>query len=305
MHVYVLRFEFARERTMEDYKKYATIKLRKANLARASILVKSAYIKEAGEEKTARFTSRVELASNYDLKKTFAFAASCYAGDRLPRQMDALFDIDIHNRRAEYGVIQHERERRKFINNRIAEHGPHGFGTRGYTPQDIIVVAKSEEKTFLKSVGKTKQDQEKRLVGKISEFVPVPDEDFGKGILLKKEESKRSKGMRKLFENELDEIMETTVHRIMHDFKKPDGGHVSRLREHNKARKSTKLLEFKYPKDINEDPMAFLNQNIEETIAHADKKTREARVSRDAQAPQKRSSFIAYKPKIEEYDDGR
>ena len=43
-----------------------------------SQLVKSAYIKESGEEKTARFTSRIELASNYGLTKTYAFAASVY-----------------------------------------------------------------------------------------------------------------------------------------------------------------------------------------------------------------------------------
>lgn len=305
MYIYVLKFEASREKTMEGYKKYATIKLRKARLARASAVVKSAYVKESGEERTARYTSRLEMASHYDLKKTFAFSASCYSDDRLPKAMNNLFDIDIHNRREERGVIQHERQRRTFINKRIAEHGPLGFGTRGYTPQDIIAVAKVEEKSFLKTVGKSKQEQDRRLVGKVTAFVPVPDEDLGKGILLKKEESKRSKGMRNLFKKELEDIMETTVHRIMHDFKKPDGGHISRLRAHNNARKGTKLLEFKYPKDVNDDPMSFLNEDIEATIAFVDKKIRSKGEEQRLQSPQRRSSFVAYKPKVVEIDDGR
>jgi hypothetical protein len=295
---------------MLEYKKYATLKLRKANISRASELVKSAYIKEQAEEKTARYTSRLELASRYDLKKTYAFAASAYADNRLPREMDHLLAVDEGNRQEEVGAIVYERTRRKFINDRIAEHGPVGFGSRGYTPQEILEGAQMEEKVFLKSIGSTKQDQERRLVGNISKFVPLPDELTllsGGGILKKKEESKRAKGMRKLFEKELSDIMETTVNRIMHDFKKPDGGHISRLRAHNAARKGTTLLEFKFPKDVNEKPMDWLNENIDEAIIHIDKKTRNVSIAKAQASPTTRRSMVSIKPlkNEEEFDDGR
>jgi len=91
--------------------------------------------------------------------------------------------------------------------------------------------------------------------------------------LKRKEESSRSKSMRHLFKDELQGLMDATIHRIMHDFKKPDnGGYLSRFKRHNKAREDTTLLEFKYPKDINENPLDYLNDNIDDVIKFMDKK---------------------------------
>ena len=69
------------------------------------------------------------------------------------------------------------------------------------------------------------------------------------------------------------DLVDATVHRIMHDFKKPDnGGYLPRFKRHNKARQDTTLLEFKYPKDVNENPLEFLNDNIDDVIKFMDKK---------------------------------
>jgi IQ calmodulin-binding motif len=260
----------------KGYDRFVELKLRKAKMSKALQLVHSAYIKELGEEKTVRFTSRIEQASNYGYKKTFAFAASIYQGDRLPKQMDHLLAVDAFNRKDESGIISHQRNRKKFIIDRIAEHGPAGFGVRGFAPDCIEEDAEKEKFDFLRSISNNKQVIAQRMVGDMSKFLPAPVEQ-PKGVFKRKEESSRSKSMRVFFREELGEIMDQTVHRIMHDFKKPDGGHLSRLQNYNAARKSTKLLEFKYPKDINEDPMQFVNDNIDDVMAHMDRKMKDGR----------------------------
>lgn len=150
---YALKVERDREKMDKAYRKYAEKKVRDVKMSKALQLVKSAYIKEAGEEKTVRFTSRIEKASNYGLKKTYAYAASVYANDRLPRHMDHLLRVDSGNRKDEWGVITHQRERKKFIVDRINEHGPRGFGTRGFQPHQNEDNAIKEEAEFVKTLG--------------------------------------------------------------------------------------------------------------------------------------------------------
>ena len=137
----------------KQYKKYAEKKVRDIKMSKALQMVKSAYIKEAGEEKTVRFTSRIEKASNYGLKKTYAYTASAYANDRLPKQMDHLLRVDSGNRKDEWGIIEHQRERKKFLVDKINEHGPEGFGTRGFQPHQIEDNAMKEEVNFVKTLG--------------------------------------------------------------------------------------------------------------------------------------------------------
>ena len=280
LKVFVLKADRLREKIANGYNKFSALKLRKKNLDKSISITKSAYIKEQAEERTARFTSRLELASNYDLKKTFAFSASVYADDKLPNAIKKLTYIDSFNRKDEDEIITHQRSRKKFIVDRIAEHGPKGFGTRGYDNKEISKLAEKEQTQFLKSLSKSKTEQQKRLVGNLSEFIPVLDDDAaaaataagGGGILLRKEESRRSQGMRSLFKDELKDLVDGTVQRIMHDFKKPEGGHLSRFQKYNELRKSTKLLEFKYPKNVNENPMDWLNDNIDDVVSIMDKK---------------------------------
>jgi hypothetical protein len=273
LKVFVLKADRLREKIANEYNKFSALKLRKKNLNKSISITKAAYVKEQAEERTARFTSRLELASNYDLKKTFAFSASVYADDKLPNAINNLTYIDSFNRKDEYDIITHQRSRKKFIVDRIAEHGPKGFGTRGYDNKEINKLAEKEQTQFLKSLSISKTEQQKRLVGNLSEFIPVlDDDDAGGGILLRKEESKRSQGMRSLFKDELKDLVDGTVQRIMHDFKKPEGGHLSRFQKYNELRKSTKLLEFKYPKNVNENPMDWLNDNIDDVVTIMDKK---------------------------------
>lgn len=277
IHFFVLQSHKVRDNIKLRYEKYATLKLRKAKLSKALQLVHSAYVKEQAEEKTARFTSRIELASNYGLKKTFAFAASVYQDDRLPKQMKNLLAVDSFNRQDEKGVITHQRTRRKFIVDRIAEHGPEGYGMRGFAPDAIEKNAEKEKNDFIRVISNNQHVVAQRMVGDMAQFIPEPSEHV-MGASRRKEESSRSKSMRAFFQEELGEIVDQTVDRIMHDFKKPDGGHLSRLRNYNSARKSTSLLEYKYPKDVNENPLLFLDENVDEVIAYMDKKMKGAAI---------------------------
>ena len=303
IHFYALKVERDREKMDKAYKKYKEKKVRDVKMSKALCMVKAAYVKESAEAKTVRFTSRIDKASNYGLNKTYAYAASVYANDRLPKKMDHLLRVDSGNRSDEWGVIAHQRERKKFIVDRINEHGPEGYGTRGFQPHQNEKNALKEEQDFVKTLGslllsyfyfctfslnfcslffqtgkphhgRELQDHIRTKLGtaKIRDFIPEPQE-HPPGILVRKEESSRSKSMRALFKDELQDLMDATIHRIMHDFKKPDnGGYMPRFKRHNKAREDTTLLEFKYPKDINEDPLDYLNDNIDDVIKYMDKK---------------------------------
>ena len=153
LNFYKLRVQRNRENTESAYQAYAEKKVRKVKMDKALQLVKSAYIKESGEMKTARFTSRIEKASNYGLRKTYAYAASPYANDRLPKQMDHLLRVDSGNRNDEWGVLAHQRERKQFIVDRINEHGPEGYGSRGFQPHQIEENALKEEADFVGTLG--------------------------------------------------------------------------------------------------------------------------------------------------------
>ena len=77
--------------------------------------------------------------------------------------------------------------------------------------------------------------------------------------------------MSKLFESELTDIISAEVEKAQHTFSKK--GLLSRLREHNQSDSFRK--HYRFPKDINEDPMAFLNDDIDTTIKFQDQKMKE------------------------------
>ena len=260
--------ELIRSRRMFSYQQDQILVFRKKKNSRSSVIVKAAYVKERAEEITARLTSRIESSSHFGLKKMKAFAASCYAGDDLPQEMTKLLSLEIESVKEKNASIIAERDRKAFINKRIAEHGPQGFGYRGYTPDDILAVKDGEAGIFLKKAG-----GEKLVNGNIDSFIGHKDRslnsEYSSGILEKKLESSRSTKMRSLFSEELNDLVGKAIDRAVHDFKKI--GLIDRLRSHNKSKLTSGLLNFKYPKNINDKPLEWLNDDMEVTIRHLDK----------------------------------
>jgi hypothetical protein len=273
-----LRF---REKQMDQYLKSKRIQQTKAKIKRAIGVVKGAYIKEHAEERTARFTTRIEPPSSYGMQKMKAFAASCYSDDRLPNAIDNMLSFDLSLRSDEVLVVEEERKRRKFLNDRISEHGPVGFGYRGFNDKETLHEKEKEIKAFHKKSGKNvvgdidkifdlvtdplSADREEKRSPKLS---PMSEKSKTESIFEKKTESSRSTAMRKLFQSELTTLVNSAIERVKHDFRKP--GLVSKFSEHNKLKQTTGLLDFKFPKDINDKPMDWLNEDIELVIKYKD-----------------------------------
>jgi len=289
-----------REAFMSKYLNYSQDKLRLKTKADTLIKVKSAYIKERSEERTARFTGRIDVPTDHDDRKMRAFANSVYSDQRLPTQVNALLSQELSEIRELKKSVEEDRKRKDFLLARIEEHGPAGYGNRGFKPKVELSVVNGF------------------LVG------PEPI-------------SSRSKGMRILMKDEVKEIMQGVIERATHDFRgnnllerfkvytgeripkvsvepskssdshigksgvfgKPEGkamqGKVAttemataaatrhfrdgmeRVSEDKKLKKrGTFRREYKFPDDINVNKLAFLDEDMESAMAFADKKRKQA-----------------------------
>jgi hypothetical protein len=265
---------------------------------------KQLYQKERRDEATARQTGRIDEMKYYGGRKMQAFSESCYADDQLQGAMEVLivkektdmYDRDIKERA--------QKERKQFLIQRIAEHGPKGFGRRGFHYSKAGTNAQprhNDVTAFLKRSVSASQLQTSALSGSSQgqqsvtgegsggggsghELVVGGDEGSGssrrnrrKKVSLEEEATykvvpgSRSRGMGKLFEKELTDIVTAEVEKAQHTFSKK--GLLGRLRAHNESDGFRK--HYKFPKDINEDPMKFLNDDIDTTIKFQDQKMKE------------------------------
>lgn len=284
--------EFTKEKRMRAYLKHSERKVLKASIGKALQIVKSAYVQERGEEKTARFTTRIEAPVHHNMKKMHAFAASCYAGEKLPNKMGELLDFAIKHETIKHDEVEAERVRKVFINKRIAERGPKGFGNRSFRPEEIIDLKEEEKDVFSKKfVSKSAS-----VIGDINYFLDnAKNQSNGSiveqvGLFQKKDpEPLRSQGMRNLFKDELHELVGNAIERAIHDFSKV--GLLEKFREHNSEAKTTTLLAYKYPKNINDKPMEWLNDDVEVAIKHLDKLKSAKRDEENQNMQKKLNSF--------------
>lgn len=184
-----LRADTLREKFMDDYQDFAQAKLLKKQFDKIKVKTKSAYIKEMAEEKTARLTRRIDLAEDHDDRKLKAWSASCYADDRLPKMIDQLYDVEFMKINEQKLKAEEERTRKLYLRNRIEEHGPTGFGDRGFIKEKPLLDVESWET--------------RKILGDI--------------VM-----SSRSKGMDRYFKNEMTDLVNKLAERAMHNFEGRD-----------------------------------------------------------------------------------
>ena len=236
------------------------------------------YQRERRDESTARMTGRITEMKYYGGKKMLAFSDSCYADNQLHQSMALLIDKEKADISEREQADKARRDRKEYLMRRIAEHGPRGYGRRGfhYSKAGTNAVPRHNDVTaFL------------RRSSSCSTLTAAPAEEIGqrqksararRSRLNAEEDASckpvpgtRSKGMGKLFEKEITDIIATEVEKAQHTFSKK--GLLARLQAHNQSNGFRK--HYRFPKDINEDPMEFLNEDIDTTIRYQDQKMKE------------------------------
>jgi len=129
-----LKRRLVKEKQEKEYFEFRDKKRLKKERADAIILTKAAYVKERAEERTARYTGRIDVATDHDDRKMKAFAASIYSDSKLQDQMDNLLSAELMAIASKKEEIEEAHARKEFILARIAETGPAGLGRRSEMP---------------------------------------------------------------------------------------------------------------------------------------------------------------------------
>ena len=148
-------------------------------------------------------------------------------------------------------------ERREFLMNRIAEHGPRGYGKRGFPPE-VQSLYSSEALSALETAS-----ADPRTATASSSSAKL--ESSAKSNISQVRESSRSHGMRSLFKEELGDLTAKVVEDSTHETAlSPNSRHIQ-FKEHNKRTDLPQFKNYKYPTDINTDKMAVLYEEIPRT----------------------------------------
>ena len=221
--------EWERRATMDDYLLGAQDAQLQRTRYKAAEQVMGFYRTERSEEKTARYTSRVAAAHHCGNKKMAAFWESPYADDRLGQQTDKLLGIEYGQVRREKDAWTAQMDRRVFMENRIAERGPAGFGLRSVpmlrppssfyydTVPSAVDLGLDAEASAGINIGAS-------FLASVSASVDT----------LSSARSSRSRSFRIYFQEELSYIAQMVVERAQHDFSKP--GLALRFRNFNEER---------------------------------------------------------------------
>lgn len=230
-------------------------KEKKFNAARslAKELTKSAYLKERAEEKTARFTERVPHSKT----KMKDFAESCYGDDRLAAASLRVAANEHTALQRKEKERRERQERREFLMNRIAEHGPHGYGRRGFAPE-IQSLYSAEALSALEAAS----TDPRTATATSSSAMADKSEKTGVSHV---RESSRSHGMRSLFKDELGVLTAQVVEDSSNDATLSPKSRQQQFQEHNKRTDLPQFKNYKYPADINTDKMAVLYEEIPRT----------------------------------------
>eukprot|EP01036_Dinobryon_divergens_P032863 gene32863-42542_t len=264
--------EMKRERMMDSYLKESEMTMRKQRKTYINDRVAIAYKKERQYEKTARMTSRVEIdhGDPQNNSRLRAFWNSCYSDDIFTKKIDGLLSEVERVKFEEDCDINEDVDRKKFINDRINEKGPDGFGLRNQprpkptlhdserlsisrialtnvtavvnAPPTAVVVS-GKKKSFSNKM--TRASSSSSTISTVTKADMFGDDDEGPNLPpqlspgVPMEESDRSKRMRRYFEKEAIDIVERFVERNKHDFTVKDL--QPRLKEYNTLRLSRPL----------------------------------------------------------------
>lgn len=248
-----------RNKTMKNYRearKKGKIE-KKKKLNRNDL--QSSYQHLRSEAYTARATQRIDPPRDHGNVSIRAFEKSLYATDDLNDRIKTLMEVDSKIHQYEKDEVHRQRSRRSKINNLIAEHGPVGFGSRGFKNQELL--EKLHELDHDTTQGHLREGRHAGLAA-----IWGYNESSTNSLV----ESSRSRGMRAYHADELEEIMDKTVERVQHDF---TNKHIPKaIKNFNILSKNPggSLMHYKYPKDINENPMDWLNDDIDSTIKQMD-----------------------------------
>jgi hypothetical protein len=225
----VLIAQWERQETMDDYLSTSKDAALYGRRFKASQQVMGFYGVERSEEKTARYTSRVAAAEHFGNKKMAAFWDSPYADDRLGQQVDKLMDI-------EYGLIKREKDavaaqldRKVFMENKIAESGPPGFGLRGVPTKLAPCTYYYDAVLSPEELGL--DEQASSGINLASGFMASMAVN---GATLASLQSARSKVFRMFFRAELQFLAALALERMEHDYSKP--GLAKRFQQYNDER---------------------------------------------------------------------
>lgn len=271
LHYRRMRETYKRQQIMEEYRESSYEKSLQYNRDRSAVILKGKYNKEREEEFTAWATGRLEGCEEgttvYSGKRSVCFQASMYADDTVSRAMSSYLELEGSNSKRIADKIDAENERKRFINNRINERGPKGFGTRSLTPleieeakvaalmfrrqlvrrmgssSEIKVEAGSDSESEYNSDFEGEDDNERNQddlsvsslesISKLQTTHKVPEKEKKviSGFDFSNAESSRSASMRLYFQGELSALTNKVIERSIHDFSRKN--YKSRFQEYN------------------------------------------------------------------------
>lgn len=223
-------------------------------------------------------------------KKMTLFSQSCYSSDHFKETLGSYVMEERGVMASESLERSQQKQRKEFMLKRISEHGPRGYGRRGYAYSQKGTYALPDHlnhKIFLRSTPKTSSlssgTRKTKLKKAIASVEPVE---------YRVRPSTRSQGMSCYHLQELNEIVTQEITRSVHEFQKvnlkekiesfnqqtaaPAMPSTAAKRSHKGksvgSEPSTRRekYKYKYPADVNSDPLQWLYDDIDTTIQFQD-----------------------------------
>lgn len=218
-----------RQAVMDDYLAASKDAHTDASKFKVSDQVMGYYRVERGEEKTSRFTSRVAASEHFDHKKMHAFWDSPYADEKLGKQTDRLLDIEYGLIQREKDEVQRQHDRREFMEHRVHERGPLGYGLRAIATVFSPSIYYYDQVVPPHDLGEV----EKASTGINMSSGLLANVAAGAEVLTSVLCS-RSKKFHLYFKTELSQLTELLMERMKHDFNR--SGLDVRFKAHNEDR---------------------------------------------------------------------
>lgn len=177
------------------------------------------YREERKKEATLRMVSFIRPAADYGGRKLEAYSKSCYAEEILKNKVEATVSMEQDKLIKEKQRKETRSLRKAFLRMRIADRGPSGFGSRS---ELSIPSTKS-----LAKVSFGRDASYETLVDKTLKTNPLQKPAVTDSAI----DCSRSRGMKLLFQDELDEIVAQEAQEWTHRFDKRNLG--LRLKEFN------------------------------------------------------------------------
>lgn len=162
----------------------------------------------------------------YEKKKMILFSKSCYSSDHFKNSLNEFLSHEIHQIHQEKQHENQQKQRKNYLYHRIAEHGPRGYGTRGYAYSLKGMNALPDHlnhKIFLKST--PKQQTSSSMMGmesgkKKRSKTPKKAIASVEPAEYRVKPSRRSQGMNAYHLQEIQDIIHEEIERSTHEFKK-------------------------------------------------------------------------------------